>query len=393
MNSVMAIINNMPIKERSDKRFEGRITVNGNRKSFYGQTKTEAKNKAKEYLLKVENGYKEPQKITLNDYIEYWLKKYKWNKIEPSSYTRLYRVYECQIRNSIGNRMIGNIKTEDVQKIIDEYANPTNAKVKPLALSGLKRLIQLLRPCMQMAVKEGIIQANPCNDVVLPVESCIKTQTKEQLTLNDDEILIFHDVALAKYKTTGEYKSRNAFILLIMLNLGLRVGEILALEWKDIKMQERLVDINKTVQSNIKNFDSTGNSTYNRVKNSTKTKSGRRILKLNDATIYYIQELMAYDKRNNITSKYIACTKVGTMNTSRNLQRSLNRIVKDTGVPDGITLHTLRHTFGSSLVRHGVGIEVVSKLMGHANITITYLKYIHVIQEQEAKAMDMVTIC
>lgn len=102
---------------------------------------------------------------------------------------------------------------------------------------------------------------------------------------------------------------------------------------------------------------------------------------------------MAYDKRNNITSKYIACTKVGTMNTSRNLQRSLNRIVKDTGVPDGITLHTLRHTFGSSLVRHGVGIEVVSKLMGHANITITYLKYIHVIQEQEAKAMDMVTIC
>ena len=90
-----------------------------------------------------------------------------------------------------------------------------------------------------------------------------------------------------------------------MLNLGLRVGEILALEWKDIKMQERLVDINKTVQSNIKNFDSTGNSTYNRVKNSTKTKSGRRILKLNDATIYYIQELMAYDKRNNITSKYI----------------------------------------------------------------------------------------
>ena len=57
MNSVMAIINNMPIKERSDKRFEGRITVNGNRKSFYGQTKTEVKNKAKEYLLKVENGY------------------------------------------------------------------------------------------------------------------------------------------------------------------------------------------------------------------------------------------------------------------------------------------------------------------------------------------------
>lgn len=393
MNGVMALISNMTIKERSDKRFEGRLTVNGIRKSFYGQTKTEVKNKAKEYLTKVENGYKEPQKITLNEYIEYWLKKYKWNKIEPSSYTRLYRVYECQIKNSIGNRMIGNIKTEDVQKLIDEYANPPTEKIKPLALSGLKRIIQLLRPCMQTAVKEAIIHSNPCNDVILPVESCIKTQTKEQITMSDDEIRIFRDAALLKYKTTNEYKSRDAFILLIMLNLGLRVGEMLALEWKDINLQEKLVDINKTVQSNIKNFNDTGNVTYDRIKNSTKTRSGRRILKLNEVTMYYILELMGYDKRNNIKSNYVACTRVGTMNTSRNLQRSLNRIIKETDLPNEITLHTLRHTFGSSLIRHGVGIEVVSKLMGHANITITYSKYIHVIQEQEAKAMEMVTIC
>lgn len=58
-----------------------------------------------------------------------------------------------------------------------------------------------------------------------------------------------------------------------------------------------------------------------------------------------------------------------------------------------MTLHTLRHTFGSTLLRRGVPIEVVSKLMGHANITITYTKYIHVLQEQEAKAMEMVQIC
>lgn len=393
MNSVMALIANMTIKERSDKRYEGRLTVNGIRKSFYGQTRTEVKNKAKEYLMKVENGYKEPQKIILNEYMEYWLKKYKWNKIEPSSYTRLYRVYECQVKNNIGERMIGNIKTEDIQKLIDEYANPTNEKTKPLALSGLKRLIQLLRPCMQTAVKEGIIQFNPCNDVILPVESCIRTQTKEQLTLSDEEIKVFRDAALMKYKTTNEYKSRDAFILLIMMNLGLRVGEILALEWKDINIEEKIVNINKTVQSNIKNFNDIGNTTYNRIKNSTKTKSGRRILKLNGSTIQYICELMEYDKRNNIVSKYVACTKVGTMNTTRNLQRSLNRIIRETNLPGGITLHTLRHTFGSSLVRHGVGIEIVSKLMGHANITITYLKYIHVIQEQEAKAMEMVTIC
>ena len=247
---------------------------------------------------------------------------------------------------------------------------------------------------MQTAVKEGIIQNNPCNDVILPVESCIKTQTKEQLTLSDKEIDIFRKAALSKYKTTNEYKSRDAFVLLIMLNLGLRVGEMLALKWSDIDKENKIVNINKTVQSNIKNFsNSGGNTTYNRIKNSTKTKTGRRILKLNDNTMFYIEELLKYDKRNNINSTYIACTKVGTMNTARNLQRSLNRILNQTDLPSEITLHTLRHTFGSSLVRHGVGIEIVSNLLGHANITITYQNYIPVIQDQEAKAMDMVIIC
>ena len=71
----------------------------------------------------------------------------------------------------------------------------------------------------------------------------------------------------------------------------------------------------------------------------------------------------------------------------------MDRIVKCTNIKEKVTLHTLRHTFGSVLVRRGVGIEVVSSLMGHANISITYQKYIHVVQEQKAKAMSMVSVC
>jgi len=75
------------------------------------------------------------------------------------------------------------------------------------------------------------------------------------------------------------------------------------------------------------------------------------------------------------------------------LQCSLDSVGKRMELNKHITLHTLRHTFGSTLIRRKVGIEVISKLMGHANITITYNKYIHTIQEEEAKAMNMVTIC
>ena len=80
MNNASSIINNMTIKMRTDGRYEGRITINDKRKSFYGKTKTEIKQKARDYVQNVNNGYKEPQRMKFCDYIEYWLKAYKWNK-------------------------------------------------------------------------------------------------------------------------------------------------------------------------------------------------------------------------------------------------------------------------------------------------------------------------
>ena len=395
MNNVSVIIKNMAFKQRSDKRYEGRITVNGKRKSFYGTTKVEVKNKAKEYLAKVENGYKEPEKIVFNEYIEYWLKNYKLSKVEPTSYSRLYSVYIHQIHDTIGQKKIGQITTKDIQTLIDEHANPSDSSVRPLALSGLKRIVHLLNPCLNKAVEEGIISKNPCDYVILPKESCIQTRTKEQFSLSDRELEEFRKAALSTYKSTKEYRSRDAFILLLILNLGLRVGEALALEWTDIDLTNGIVFVRKTIQDNITDFESRDeeHKTYKKTKHSTKTPKGVRILHMNETVIHYINELKLYDQRHNIKSKYVSCTSVGTLNCSRNLQRSLDRLVTRTNIDKHVSLHTLRHTFGSALLRNGVNVEVVSKLMGHSNITITYNKYIHVIQEEEAKAMDAVSVC
>lgn len=100
------MISSMNIKMRPDNRFERRMTVSGKRKSFYGSTKSEVKQKAKEYLQKEENGYKDPKRITLNEYAEYWFVTYKMGRIEPSSYTRLYRVFDSRIRPTIGKKLL-----------------------------------------------------------------------------------------------------------------------------------------------------------------------------------------------------------------------------------------------------------------------------------------------
>ena len=395
MNNVSTTINQMTIKERSDGRFEGRLTINNKRKSFYGKTKVEVKNKAKEYLKKVENGYVDPKRIKFEDYALYWLQNYKLNKIEPSSYARMYAVYHRQIIGGIGEKYIGDITTKDIQALIDERANPTSDDVKALAMSGLKRLYKFIKYCMDIAVKEEIIYKNPCDSVVLPKESCIKVDTKKQFSLSDEELDRLKKAALGTYKATGEYLSRDFFIILLITNLGLRVGEALSLKWSDIDFENRIVNINKTLQCQVWNFDRKEgeSSSYDILKDMPKTKAGIRTLKLNDDIIWYLKELKEYDKRNNISSEFVCCKKDGEMSHARNLRKSLRRLLRLAEIDKPVTMHTLRHTFGSVLIRRGIGVEVVSRLMGHSNVSITYSIYIHSIQEEEVKAMDEIRVC
>lgn len=393
MNNVSAMINNMKINTRKDNRFEGRMTVNGIRKSFYGNTKSEVKQKAKEYLQKIENGYREPKKITLNEYILYWLTTYKLNRVEPSTYTRLYDLYCNQIRDTIGTKKIGDLTSHDIQTFIDKKANPSDDNEKPISYSGLRKIYYLIRPCLDMAVKEELISKNPCRDVILPKEGCIKLETKKQYSLTDCEIEKFKEASLLKGKHTDEYLNRNGILLILLLNLGLRAGELLALEWTDVNMDNGIIYINKTVQSGLRNFENDGNTRYERVKQSTKTKAGNRILPMNEFVRFCFNELIEYDKRNGIKSNYVATTKNGTRVSICNLRKSLYSITKRSGIDKNISLHTLRHTFGSTLIRNGVGIEVVSELMGHSDITVTYNKYIHAVQEQKAIAMSIHPIC
>lgn len=292
--------------------------------------------------------------------------------------------------------MIGEITTAIVQNLIDEYANPTDSDMKPLARSGLKKILHLLSPAFAMAVQEKIIAENPCDNVVIPKESCVLKAKKEQWALDDTQIEQFKESALSRYKSTGEYCSRDAIVLLLMLNLGTRVGEMQALKWTDINEDKKIIYITRTVQNNIRDWNPKAEKKIQkRIKASPKTTSGNRVIPINDTISSYLEILRGYDERHGIQSEYVACTNIGTMTDTRSLQRSLDRVSKRMNLPLGhkITLHTLRHTFGSVLLRKGVNIAVISKLMGHANINVTLQNYIHVLQEEQVKAMQNVEIC
>ena len=398
MSKIEDRIEKMKVSLKENGKYVGRLTVGGRRRYFYGSTESEVRKRAYDCYSDIENGCKDADKITLSKYMLYWLENYKWGYVEPSTYTRLYSLYEHQIKGTdLGECMLDRITNKMIKEVIDEHANPTKSKTIPLSKSGLKKLKQLINACLNIAVEEKILTENPCENIRIPTESYIKKSTKQMFTLSDEQIEEFKKVALTQYKTTDEYISKNGLILLIMLNLGLRVGEMLALEWSDIDRKSKLIHITKTIQSNVMVEKDNFSKRVTYVRKGTKTYAGKRVLKINDNVMFYFTELEAYNERNNIKSSYICSTNTGTIITARNLQRSLDRYIDRTQIgtktPSNVSLHTLRHTFGSVLIRRGVPIEVVSKLMGHSSITVTYNKYIHVLQEQQVKTMDMITIC
>jgi integrase len=384
---------------RDNGTYQSKVTINGRRKTFYGKTKNEVRLKYQECLKDINaNGFQDKCSLTLNEYMEYWLETYKLKTIEPSSYDKLESVYLHQVKNTIGSLKLSNITTKDIQDLIDNYASPKNRSTKPLAKSGLKRLQQLLNQCFKKAVQEKRISTNPCAGVYIPNDVFIDTETRQQFSLNDSQMLELKKLALTKTKygksKCGEgYKYRDGLVLLVMLNTGLRSGEMLALEWTDVDLENKTLSVNKIMQNKVVDRTDSEHRRVDRVKNGSKTQAGHRVIPINDATVGYFSEIQKNNAMLGIKSKYVCSTRTGTRQSYRNLIRSLNTIQKQSEtIPQDVTLHTLRHTFGSKLIRSGVDVSVVSKLMGHANITVTYNKYIHVIQEETAKAMKLVEI-
>lgn len=378
------------IRQRKDGSWEARICIDGENKSFYAKSQPEVKRKLKEYIRLKARGYNNVKKILLNEYLYNWLITYKLGVVKQSTYDRMEGTYTHHIKDTIGKRQIGSIDAKDIQSLINEKVNPKDGKIKPLSYSSVKKICELLNPCFEFAVQIGDLNINPMKYVKMPHKDNFIVKTKELFSLTDDEMKALKAVADMK-RNNGEPYYRYAYIFMIMLNTGVRVGEMLALTWNDIDFDKKIMNINKSVMSSIKNRDKDAEKKRIQITASTKTQNGNRIIPLNDSAILYLLMMKEYIKHHNIQTDYIACADNGNYTTARNLQRTFYLVLDKAGIKH-CGLHVLRHSFGSTLVRKKVDISVVSKLMGHSSQAITRAKYIHVLNEQQIEAINLLNV-
>ena len=232
------------IRERGG-RIELRVRIDGKQYSFYGRSEAEARKKLREFRKSIklnEENIKYSEEY-LSGYIENWLTMSKFGKIKDSSYDILERVFNNQIRYSeVGQKKMKDITIDDMQAFIDDIA-------KNYSISIVKKVMEILKPSIKKAVIEQKMRFNPLDFVVMPKKNIIigmEDEEKEQM-YTTEEIEKITEVCMSFYGTntrnTKRYRYAPAYILL--LNTGMRVGELAALSWKDVDYDRKIIRIDR----------------------------------------------------------------------------------------------------------------------------------------------------
>ena len=336
----------------------------------YGKTEAEARRKLREFKKTIVHGITDCRKVLLSTYIERWLYTFKAAAVENTSFDRLESVYYTHIKPTLGGFQLGNIKAVDIQTLL-------NQKSTEYSYTIVKMIRQILSEVFQHAYTEGDILKNPMANVIMAKRSKFKPERK-MLILEDAEVKRLEEAAREKYGT-GRPLFVHGNLIVFMLHTGLRCGELLALEWSDIDLDNAVVHITKTL--NLKQKI-----------NSPKSKSSYRDIDIDPRTVTMLKQYKHRQTKEawklGRTEKVVFSDFIHEYPFSRTLRSKLADHFKRAKVPN-IGFHGFRHTHASLLLNAGIPYKELQHRLGHSTLSMTMDTYSHLSKESAKKAVSI----
>lgn len=338
------------MKKRTDGRYCKQILVgytpDGKRKmkTVYGKTIKEVELKERELKSKIEAGMNVVDKITVEEWANNWLETYK----ATTSYNT-YQVYSVSIKNhinpAIGKTLVGNVKTIQIQKLINDIIKSGRIRTAEICKQTIKQF-------MRQAYIEGLVN----RDVTIGIQA-IKSKKPEKRALTHDEICTIKNSNLNLKQRT---------FLNIMLYAGLRRGEALAMTTNNIDL------INKTIEVKNSLFFEENDPAIKE----PKTKSSIRKIPIPNELF---QDLLLYIP--TLANEKLFTMSNGEYMTKSSFRKFWDGIMKTINDSDGykidFTPHILRHTYATNLYYAGVDTKSAQYFLGHSSLEMTLNVYTH----------------
>ena len=340
------------VRKRKDGRFELQIVIGRDefgrvkRKSFYGTKEREVIRKKdiwlKENKIQSEYGINPLQDTeAFSVWAEKWLELYKKPTVRTYTYHVTYktRVVKYLIPH-FKQRPLLAINQIDIQQFFNLNQN--------LAIATLETLKTILKDIFEKAIDNGLCVRNPVKNIKL--KSSQPKNEKKAYNELQQKIAIKWSIENKHYD------------ILTVLKTGIRRGELFGLKWSDVDFEKKIININESISP--KTSDGL-------VDTMVKSESSRRQIPVDD-------ELLDCLKMIPEEGKYIFIrdTKNATNSYPQKLSRILTKMSVECNIPR-LTLHELRHTYGTVLREKGVDIYTISRLLGHSSISVTESVYVH----------------
>ena len=177
-------------------------------------------------------------------------------------------------------------------------------------------------------------------------------------------------------KTVLSAPKRKLLGVIIALYTGVRIGELLALDFTSVDMQKRTITVKETC---YESKDKDGRF----AKITDTTKSHRtRVIPFPKQLLPIFKELKTQSK-----SGYVIENAKGEQMSVRSYQKSFERLIDKLGISK-LSFHALRHTFATRALESGMDIKTLSEILGHKSATVTLNRYAHSMIEHKQNAMD-----
>ena len=349
------------IHKRKDGRWEARIRTEHNSqfkyKSVYAHSYSELKSKLKQ-LETLNTDISETEKVFLQNIAFQWLDHIK-ESVKESTYSKYYSTVTKHITTYFSNMEIKDIDDMQIEKFVyDKYKNGKLNQNGGLSAKSVHDIYSVLIQIIKFAEKKKYI-AKFNYDVTLPrleEYSC-------NVFSNSDKTKLEQYVRLAPdLKKLG--------VLLVMYT-GIRIGELCALKWSDIDIENGTLSITKTLQR-IKNTDNNSTQKTKIIIGKPKSQKSIRIIPLQS----FLLEILSSFKVKYSDNAYVLTGSEIKFTEPRAYEKTYKKYLKECNIPN-IKFHALRHTFATNAVEKNFDTKSLSEILGHSTVRFTLDRYVH----------------
>ena len=289
--------------------------------------------------------------ISLTSYIAEWLATFKETTVKQSTYARLLTSVKALEGFTIASMPIGEITCIDIQQYVNDLTK------RGYGLSTIKKQMRIVTAPLKQASALHIIPADPGIGIRLPSRYNVLKPERliEAYTAQEQNALLN---VLSSGRRTGY------FAVMLMIETGLRVGEVLALRWQDVQLTRKRINVRNTVVR-------LANKKRSFVQDSVKSESSRRTIPLTPEAINILEE--QYARR---ISEWVFTNDDGERLSYEALRYQTRKACDEAGI-EYRGEHVFRHTFATNCYHKGIDVKILSRLLGHADVNITYNLYIH----------------